>query len=112
MDDLLSSVRSENDNTIDFFLDCIEESDLTDSIASVDMWIAYVLWCEENGFPIMKRTMFNAKAGAKYKGRKNKVLLPDGQRVNGYSCIRFSKYMEDRVKMLEASKRERIICHP
>ena len=106
----LDDVKHEGDNSLTFFEDdsvVSITSCFADEITSVDLFTAYALWCFDNGETPVKRRSFLNRAGERFKIYKIRMQTSEG-RLQGFSHIRLSGLMSDRLKVLDEKTEDRI----
>ena len=110
MKQTLDDVKHEGDNSLTFFEDdsviMQTDSDL-DQITAADLFVAYALWCFNNGDPPIRRRSFLNRASERFKIHKIRIQTANG-RQQGYSYLKLSDYMSNRVKYCDEKTMDRI----
>lgn len=106
MRDTLDGVKHDGNNVLTFTEDqtAIQfTNQFSDYVTSADLVKVYVLWCWDNGESVIKKNSFARQFPKIYKLNINepscgKGLVPGGNgQVQGYTGVRLSKDMEDRL---------------
>ena len=117
MTDTMDGVRHEGNNVLSFTEDpsAVEfTNQFSDQVSSADLFKAYVIWVWDNGETPVKRMTFK-KQFAKIAGLRiteqtcGKGKIPGGNsQVQGYTGVKFSKDMTDRLIGLDQKMVDKI----
>ena len=117
MQNTLDGVRHDGNNVLTFAEDesaILFTDQFADYVTSADLFKVYYLWCTDNGETPIKRNTFARQFPRifdKYKKSKDfeKGLVPGGNsQVQGYTGVRLSKDMEDRLTGLSQQDIDKI----
>lgn len=109
----LTETRHENNNVL-AFVDDDHAVNVTgmfyDSITSEAFWIAYLLWCKDNGETPVKKRTFSTRLAEMFREKKsNKVPSEKGTLVNGYIDMKIADGLMDRVRTASQQELDSII---
>ena len=106
----LDDVKHEGNNALTFFEDdtvIALNTTWTDNLSSADLFVAYVLWCYDNGETPLRRRSFLITANERFKIYKVRFDSA-GKRLQGFKNLKLSATMQERVAMLDEKTQNKI----